>query len=249
MQGKGRTAFVYLAIFAVLIGGIYMMTNMVQQTGETYQYSDVVYMFRDGLVKSYALDLGSGEITMEIDMEAEGADAIKAKPDKNGKTYVKTQVAYLAKFLDDIDPYVEKYNIEHKGSEMTFDWKPAADNSWIIPTISILVSIGMVVLLFFMMARQSGGGKMNSFSKANAKTLQSGKKTTFAEVAGADEEKEELYEIVEFLKRPDRFNNLGARIPKGVLLVGPPGTGKTLLACGCRRGGRTVLFDLRLGLR
>lgn len=230
MQGKKRTALVYIGVLAVLIFGVYMMSSMIRQTGDTYSYSDVVYMFRDGLVKSYKLDLGSGEIEMEIDMTNDKAAQVKATAEKDGKKYVVTQVAYLAKFLDDIDPYVEQYNVDHAGSEMEYNYIPAKDNSWVIPAISIALTIGMVVLLFFMMAKQGGGGKLNTFSKANAKTLQSGKKTTFAEVAGADEEKEELYEIVEFLKRPERFNSLGARIPKGVLLVGPPGTGKTLLA-------------------
>lgn len=230
MQGKKRTALVYIGVLAVLIFGVYMMSSMIRQTGDTYSYSDVVYMFRDGLVKSYKLDLGSGEIEMEIDMTNDKAAQVKATVEKDGKKYVVTQVAYLAKFLDDIDPYIEQYNVDHAGGEMEYNYIPAKDNSWVIPAISIALTIGMVVLLFFMMAKQGGGGKLNTFSKANAKTLQSGKKTTFAEVAGADEEKEELYEIVEFLKRPERFNSLGARIPKGVLLVGPPGTGKTLLA-------------------
>lgn len=230
MQGKKRTALVYIGVLAVLIFGVYMMSSMIRQTGDTYSYSDVVYMFRDGLVKSYKLDLGSGEIEMEIDMTNDKAAQVKATVEKDGKKYVVTQVAYLAKFLDDIDPYIEQYNVDHAGGEMEYNYIPSKDNSWVIPAISIALTIGMVVLLFFMMAKQGGGGKLNTFSKANAKTLQSGKKTTFAEVAGADEEKEELYEIVEFLKRPERFNSLGARIPKGVLLVGPPGTGKTLLA-------------------
>lgn len=230
MQGKKRTALVYIGVLAILIFGVYMMSSMIRQTGDTYSYSDVVYMFRDGLVKSYKLDLGSGEIEMEIDMTNDKAAQVKATVEKDGKKYVVTQVAYLAKFLDDIDPYIEQYNVDHAGGEMEYNYIPAKDNSWVIPAISIALTIGMVVLLFFMMAKQGGGGKLNTFSKANAKTLQSGKKTTFAEVAGADEEKEELYEIVEFLKRPERFNSLGARIPKGVLLVGPPGTGKTLLA-------------------
>lgn len=230
MQGKKRTVLVYMGVLAVLILGVYMMSSMIRQTGDTYSYSDVVYMFRDGLVKSYKLDLGSGEIEMEIDMTNDKAAQVKATVEKDGKKYVVTQVAYLAKFLDDIDPYIKQYNVDHAGGEMEYNYIPAKDNSWVIPAISIALTIGMVVLLFFMMAKQGGGGKLNTFSKANAKTLQSGKKTTFAEVAGADEEKEELYEIVEFLKRPERFNSLGARIPKGVLLVGPPGTGKTLLA-------------------
>ncbi len=231
MQGKKKTLFVYLAVIAVLIAGVYMMSSMLKPAGITYAYSDVVYMFRDGAVESYSLDLGTGELELKINMKSSAAEDIKASAvDKDGNKYVYTQVAYLSKFIDDIQPYIDEYNVEHKGSEMKYDFIPAADNSWIIPTISIVLSLGMVILFFVMMTRQGGGGKIDKFSKANARTLKSGKKTTFAEVAGADEEKEELAEIVEFLKRPERFNSLGARIPKGVLLVGPPGTGKTLLA-------------------
>lgn len=231
MQGKKKTVLVYMGVLAVLVIGVYMMSSMIRQTGDTYSYSDIVYMFRDGLVKSYSLNLGSGEIQMEIDMTNDKADEVKATAvDSKGNKYVTTQVAYLSKFIDDIEPYVEQYNVDHAGNEMEYNFIAATDNSWIIPAISIALSVGLLIFLFFMVSRQGGGGKLNTFSKANAKTLQSGKKTTFAEVAGADEEKEELYEIVEFLKRPERFNSLGARIPKGVLLVGPPGTGKTLLA-------------------
>lgn len=232
MQNKKKTVFIYLGLIIALMLGVYMMSSMIRPTGgETYQYSDVVYLFKDELVEEYSLDLGSGEIEIKIDMDNPKAESVKATAeDADGNKYVKTQIAYLAKFLEDIDPYVQAYNESHVGNEMQYQYIPATDTSWIFPLISILITVGLLVFLFFMFSRQAGGGKINQFSKAGTKTLQSGKKTTFAEVAGADEEKEELNEIVQFLKHPERFNSLGARIPKGVLLVGPPGTGKTLLA-------------------
>lgn len=112
---------------------------------------------------------------------------------------------------------------------MEYNFVAVKDNTWVVQILLTFIPLILIAVLFYFMMRQSGG-KMNQFSKASAKTVQSGKKTTFAEVAGADEEKEELNEIVDFLKRPQKFKELGARIPKGVLLVGPPGTGKTLLA-------------------
>ncbi len=232
MQNKRKTVFIYLGLIVALMLGVYVMSSMIKPTGgDTYQYSDVVYLFKDGLVEEYSLDLGSGQIEMKIDMDNPKAADLKATAtDKDGNKYVKTQVAYVPKFLEDIDPYVEQYNVDNAGEEMKYQYIAPTDTSWVFPLISILITVGLLVFMFFMFSRQAGGGKINQFSKAGTKTLQSGKKTTFAEVAGADEEKEELNEIVQFLKHPERFNSLGARIPKGVLLVGPPGTGKTLLA-------------------
>lgn len=116
---------------------------------------------------------------------------------------------------------------------MERDYVPAVETSWflnILPTILLIGAMG--VFWYFMMkqTRGAGGGNVMGFGKAKARTPEEGRAVTFADVAGADEEKEELVEIVEFLKNPAKFNALGARIPKGVLLVGPPGTGKTLLA-------------------
>ena len=127
---------------------------------------------------------------------------------------------------------IDAYNEAHPDARLEYNLIPATDNSWLWSVVPYLVLIaGMCVLWFFMFKQANGGAKMGQFGKANMKTpAQSGKKTTFADVAGADEEKEELAEIVEFLKSPKKFNELGARIPKGVLLVGPPGTGKTLRA-------------------
>ncbi|HIT78915.1 MAG TPA: ATP-dependent zinc metalloprotease FtsH [Candidatus Faecivivens stercorigallinarum] len=183
-----------------------------------YNYSEIIYMFEDQKVSSYELDLGSSEVTLKM---ADGS------PD------IIYRVASPSYFLDSIEPYVQQYNEEHPDDRMTFNWIQASDNSWLwslVPYLLMIVAMG--ALWYFMFKQTSGGGKMNQFGKANLvkNDGKNARKTTFADVAGADEEKEELKEIVDFLKHPKKFNELGARIPKGVLLMGPPGTGKTLLA-------------------
>ena len=142
------------------------------------------------------------------------------------------RLASVSLFLEEVGDDIEAYNQDHPDSRMEYNLVPASDNGWLLSLIPyVLMIVVMGLLWYFMFKQANGGGKMNQFGKANMKNpVQMGKKTTFAEVAGADEEKEELAEIVEFLKNPKKFNELGARIPKGVLLVGPPGTGKTLLA-------------------
>ena len=146
---------------------------------------------------------------------------------------VKGQLADIQRFLDDIKPYQDR--AEKNGNPIEYDLIKASDNSILIqllPTIFLTVII-VGVWIFFMKKMGGGGfgGKEMSFGKAKIKNTNDEKrKTTFDDVAGADEEKEELSEVVEFLKAPEKYSKLGARIPKGVLLVGPPGTGKTLLA-------------------
>src|SRR5699024_10180907 len=134
-------------------------------------------------------------------------------------------------------PYVEAYNDAHPDEPMLRNWiRPSEANSVISSLLPMIVVLLLGVLLWWFMMRRMNSvmgdsGKQMNFGKAKVKQMADEKrKTTFADVAGADEEKEELREIVEFLKNPSKFNSLGARIPKGVLLVGPPGTGKTLLA-------------------
>ena len=127
-----------------------------------------------------------------------------------------------------IDTEVSQYILENPSMKVEI----AEDQSWWVSLIPSGILIIMLVVFLVMMSQQTGGGgKVMSFGKSKARMhTDSDKKVTFANVAGADEEKEELAEIVDFLKAPERYNRLGARIPKGVLLVGPPGTGKTLLA-------------------
>ena len=142
------------------------------------------------------------------------------------------KIPSLSVFLDDVEGYVNQHNRLHSDYKITYDYIQATDNSWWINLIPTLILLGALVVMWVLMMRQtSGGGKIANFGKAKVKQpLDEKRRKTFADVAGADEEKEELAEIVQFLKNPHKFNELGARIPKGVLLVGPPGTGKTLLA-------------------
>ena len=215
---RGASIIILIAVVIfVLISSSYLMRLMTPETRQ-YSYSEILYMFEDQQVSGYELDLGSNEVVLKM---ADGS------PD------VVYRVAAPSYFLDSIEPYVQEYNEDHPDDRMEFNWIQATDNTWLWSLVPYLLMIAaMGVLWYFMFKQTSGGGKMNQFGKANlVKTDgKNGKKTTFADVAGADEEKEELREIVDFLKHPKKFNDLGARIPKGVLLLGPPGTGKTLLA-------------------
>ena len=186
----------------------------------TYQYSDILYYFEDMQVKSYSLDWGSGDMSIVLQ-------------NKTQINYVAPNVPQLVK---DITPYVEKYNESHPDKRMSYNWKRPTDTTWLSGFLPlVLMFVGTGVLWWFLMKHMNSAlgdaGKQMNFGKAKIKqNADEKRKTTFADVAGADEEKEELREIVEFLKNPRKYNELGARIPKGVLLVGPPGTGKTLLA-------------------
>ena len=126
-----------------------------------------------------------------------------------------------------------------------YESKIVEESIWsiILPYLLLLVAIG--ALYYFMMRQQGGGKQMMNFGRSRAR-LQVGdaNKVTFADVAGADEEKEELREVVEFMREPQRFNEIGARIPKGVLLVGPPGTGKTLLAKAVAGEAKAPFFSI-----
>jgi len=206
-----------LAVVIVLLFMSTMFMRMMTQPEKSYTYSEIVYLFEDQKVEEFSMDVGSGEMTLKVAGESKAI------------TY---RVAAPAYFLEQVLPMIDEYNEAHPDARLEYNLIPATDNSWLWSVVPYLVLIaGMCVLWFFMFKQANGGAKMGQFGKANMKTpAQSGKKTTFADVAGADEEKEELAEIVEFLKSPKKFNELGARIPKGVLLVGPPGTGKTLLA-------------------
>ncbi len=213
-----RNLLIYLGIPILLI--IIFAVFFSMQSTDDRSTSEIIYLFKDNKVKEYSLDFGSGNL-----------EIVKTNGEK-----IETSVASVSLFLDAVEPYVENYNEKNTDAPMKFTWKPAADNSFwlsILPNIILLV-LFIVVWLFFMRRLSNGmgdAGKSFSFGKAKIKSVNDEKrKTTFADVAGADEEKEELREIVEFLKDPKKYNELGARIPKGVLLVGPPGTGKTLLA-------------------
>lgn len=215
---NNRGIAAYIAVAAVLILAFVFIFPQITESGKKTQYSDVIKYFDDYKVSSYTLDLGSGELEFTIEGEE--------KP----RQYT---VPNVSVFLDDTENYRENYNQKHPDAPLKQDYKKIKDNSWILSVVPTVLMLGLGIALFiFMMKQAGGGGKYSSFVKANIKNQahNNGKKVTFADVAGADEEKHEMEEIVDFLKNPKKYSEIGARIPKGVLLLGPPGTGKTLLA-------------------
>ncbi len=194
-------------------------------SNETIPYSEIYAYFKEDKVEKCELNLGTGRTVLLL------REQYRTDTDKNGKIDEKDVIIYkvpdVSMFYNDIQDIILENGVEYVPVE--------ANNTWAIIS-SLLPVVLMVILLVFgwgMMRRSinsMGGGAMN-FGRARVKLQSDDKrKTTFADVAGADEEKAELQEIVEFLKSPKKFKELGARVPKGVLLVGPPGTGKTLLA-------------------
>lgn len=215
-----RNLAIYLGIpIIVFLIIFFMFGNGAAQT-ENIKYSDILNYFETQQVAEYKLDLGSGALALKLN-------------DEKG-TRISYTIPNTSLFYGNVGDDIDLYNEKHPDAKMVQDVLRPQETSWLISMLpSLLLLVVMVALWMFMWKRMSGGaagGQMN-FGKAKVKSLDDEKrKTTFADVAGADEEKEELREIVEFLKNPKKYNDLGARIPKGVLLVGPPGTGKTLLA-------------------
>lgn len=214
---KLKNLLIYLGIPIVifLIVAWFFSTNKTDST----TYSEVVSYFEKQQVTEFSVNQNSAVLEMKL---------------KDGKV-IKHKLMSFETFKEDVWDDVEIYNATNPQAPMKYDLIRANDSSiWVelIPT-AILV-IALIVFWIFIMRRMGNGGmgsKELNFGKAKFKnSADEKKKTTFEDVAGADEEKEELEEIVEFLKAPEKYNKLGARIPKGVLLVGPPGTGKTLLA-------------------
>ena len=209
MKGFG----LYLLILVCLLAGVSYVVSQTQKT-ESISYSDVYSYFEQGDVDRYTLE--GGTLTMHL---------------KNENRAVSYEIGdYTSGWWSQLGSVIDQQMKD--GTLTKVDYITTTIPWWaqFLPYLILVVLIG--AFWYFMMNKQSGGGAgPMQFGKARAKLAQDGKnKVTFNDVAGADEEKAELQEIVEFLKNPQKFVQIGARIPKGVLLVGPPGTGKTLIA-------------------
>ena len=220
MKKNLKNVLLFIGIPIVLMVTVALVSFLNKGTAEK-KYYEIVEMIKDNEISEYELNLYSGQLTFTL------------RADGNKYRYT---VADPSIFYNDINQAVTEINKENKGTDkiIKYNYERGNEGAWIanlLPTVLIIAAmVGFWIFFMKRMNASMGADKTMGFGKAKVKKADGKKKTTFADVAGADEEKEEMAEIVDFLKDPKKFNELGARIPKGVLLVGPPGTGKTLLA-------------------
>ena len=242
-----------VAVLMVLVLFIVSLSPLLAASGsKDTTYSEIYYYFENQQVTSFRLDLGTGSLELWLKEgkaalpESNAAASLptgglltgvyssddNALPANGGTVYMTYKLPYGGDFnTGKISDFVDEYNAANPDAPMVFDYVAAKTSIPWLEIIFYVAMIGSIGMLFMSMYRGGAGGGIMNVGRAKVKDQQENqRKATFADVAGADEEKAELQEVVEFLKAPNKFNSLGARIPHGVLLVGPPGTGKTLLA-------------------
>ena len=216
-KSNHRDYVFYLILLLALLGFFWFFTS--QRSTVSVPYSQMVELFQAEQVSSFTVQ--NNVVTMEL------------KTEVDGKKEASCAISDFAAFYEDLNPLVQTQ--KKSGILTSYDYKKDTQSVNWVTLLPSLLSVAMVFLLLMMMVRQNnangGGGGLSQFGKAKFTSAeQMKKKVSFHDVAGAQEEKAELEEVVDFLKNPEKYTALGAHIPKGILLVGPPGTGKTLLA-------------------
>ncbi len=216
-KSNHRDYVFYLILLLALLGFFWFFTS--QRSTVSVPYSQMVELFQAEQVSSFTVQ--NNVVTMEL------------KTEVDGKKEASCAISDFTAFYKDLNPLVQTQ--KKSGVLTSYDYKKDTQSVNWVTLLPSLLSVAMVFLLLMMMVRQNnangGGGGLSQFGKAKFTSAeQMKKKVSFHDVAGAQEEKAELEEVVDFLKNPEKYTALGAHIPKGILLVGPPGTGKTLLA-------------------
>ncbi len=216
MSPKKRSWILPLVLIA-LFGYMAVQIFSLNSAAPKSEYRTIIDYFRNEQVAEYELDFGTGELTILLNDEK--------------KTTITYDVPNLSLFLQDTHELVNEYNEKHPDAPIKQYYDAAEAVPWWLDMLPLLLTVLLMGGFWYLLMKRSGGGSNPmAFAKLKPKQQDPNNRVTFEDVAGADEEKEELEEIVQFLRDPAKFNALGARIPKGVLLMGPPGTGKTLLA-------------------
>ena len=216
MSPKKRSWILPLVLIA-LFGYMAVQIFSLNSAAPKSEYRTIIDYFRNEQVAEYELDFGTGELTILLNDEK--------------KTTITYDVPNLSLFLQDTHELVNEYNEKHPDAPIKQYYDAAEAVPWWLDMLPLLLTVLLMGGFWYLLMKRSGGGSNPmAFAKLKPKQQDPNNRVTFEDVAGADDEKEELEEIVQFLRDPAKFNALGARIPKGVLLMGPPGTGKTLLA-------------------
>ena len=216
-DGKNRgISGVTLLIFILFVFGVLWFTNQFDQREREITWEDFTKLTQEGKVESYLIRQNKNVPTGRVEIQLEG---------QNGEA---GEIKYLyVSDVNELQDYLRDKNIEYQIMDVP------RESLFMTTIMPMLIMLAGILIIFYLMNRQGGGAnsKAMNFGKSRARmSTENDKQVTFAQVAGLKEEKEELEEIVDFLKAPKKYIQVGARIPKGVLLVGPPGTGKTLLA-------------------